>query len=75
MFIIIGVDDFKISGPEKTIQQGWALLRKGLAIEPEARVGDKDLAYIGCAQMRFTLMFGSGRMPLSCLMETNYVGN
>ena len=30
LFLIIYVDDFKLSGPDKNIKQGWALLRKRL---------------------------------------------
>ena len=44
------MDDLKLSGPEKTIKQGCVLLRRGLVLELESRIGDKELVYRGCAQ-------------------------
>ena len=48
LFLSIYVYAFKLAGPEKTIKQGRALLRNSLVIEPEARMEDKSLAYLGC---------------------------
>ena len=50
LFLIISVDDLKLSGPEKTIKEGCVLLRRGLVLELESRIGDKELVYRGCAQ-------------------------
>ena len=62
LFLIIYVDDCKLSGPENNIKQGWALLRKGLVIEPEARIEKRGVAYLGCTQRCFSLIIESGRM-------------
>ena len=62
MFLRICVDDCTFSGPDKSIKQGWALLRKGLVIEPEARIEKNGIAYLGCAQRCFSLMIEPGRM-------------
>ena len=62
LLLIIYVDDVKLSGPEKNIKQGWALLRKGLVIEPEARIEKNGIAYLGCTQRCCSLTLESGRM-------------
>ncbi len=51
LLLIIDVDDFKLSGPEKNINKGWESLRKDLVVELEPRVGNKDLVYMGCTRM------------------------
>ena len=43
LFLIIYVNDFMLSGPVRNLQKGWALLRKGLVIEPESRIGNKSV--------------------------------
>ena len=48
LFLVIYVDDFKLSGPIKSLSQGWKLLRKGLSIEPEQRLGKEGVTYLGC---------------------------
>ena len=48
LFLVIYVDDFKLSGPIKSLPQGWKLLRKGLSIEPEQRLGKEGVTYLGC---------------------------
>eukprot|EP00959_Pyramimonas_sp_CCMP1952_P233862 4886999-Pyramimonas_sp.AAC.1 len=51
MFLIIYVDDFKLSGPADKLAQGWKLLQepskncpKGMEIDPPTAVG----RYLGC---------------------------
>lgn len=46
------------------MKQGWALLPKDLAIKPEARIGDKGVAYRGCQQRCFAVMMESGRIAI-----------
>ena len=46
LFLVIYVDDFKMAGPEKSIKDGWSLLRKGLGIEAEARVGPQGYSIL-----------------------------
>ena len=54
---------------KKTIKQSWALLRRGLAIELESRIGDKELVYFGCTQRCCTLMLALGRMATVTLYD------
>ena len=49
------------SGPAKNIKKGWGLFR-GLVIELEPRIGNKDTVYLGCTQRCFSLTAESGRM-------------
>ena len=44
LFLVVYVDDFKLSGPEEHLKEGWALLRRSLNIEPEQPLG----LYLGC---------------------------
>ena len=44
LFLVIYVDDFKLSVPKANMTDGWRLLRKGLTIEPEKPSG----LYLGC---------------------------
>ena len=70
LFLIIYVDDFKLSGPVNDIKQGWALLRKSLVIEPETRIGNMGVAYLGCTQRCFSIMIESGRMATVMSYDT-----
>ena len=42
--MVIYVDDFKLAGPEGNLAAGWALIKKGLNIEPPSALG----LYLGC---------------------------
>ena len=44
LFLVIYVDDFKLSGPKKSLSQGWKLLRKGIATDDPHPVG----VFLGC---------------------------
>ena len=44
----IYVGDFKLAGLKKNLPLRWMLLRQGLHIEPEQRVGEKGAVYLGC---------------------------
>ena len=46
LFLIVYVGDFKLSGRKATGKRGWELLRRGLEIQPEARIGDMDIVYL-----------------------------
>ena len=50
LLLVVYVDDFKLSGPQKHIKQGWRLLRQGLDIDPGGR------------QERSTLRLPSGQL-------------
>ena len=54
LFLVIYVDDFKLAGPEKNLAKGWKLLRGGLSIEAEKRIGPSGLVYLGCNIERMT---------------------
>ena len=44
LFLVIYVDDLKLSGPADKLQLGWDLIAKGLTIEPPSALG----LYLGC---------------------------
>ena len=44
LFLVIYVDDFKMSGPEKHLPEGWKLIMEGLNIDPPTEQGQ----YLGC---------------------------
>ena len=44
LYLVIYVDDFKISGPTCNLKKGWSLLMEGLTIETPTPVG----VYLGC---------------------------
>ena len=62
LFLVIYVDDFKLSGPEGSMRKGWKLLRTGLNIEPEARVGPEGRLYLGCSVERTDTKLAGGQM-------------
>ena len=46
LFLIVYVEDFKLSGRKATSKRGWELLRRGLEIQPAASIGDMDIVYL-----------------------------
>ncbi len=56
LLLIIYVDDFKLAGPEKNIDAGWALLRTKLNIGPEGPLA----MFLGCNQRRDTIKLHGG---------------
>ena len=44
LFLVIYVDDFKLSGPRENLAKGWDLIKSGLKIEPPGPLG----LYLGC---------------------------
>ena len=64
LFLVIYVDDFKLSGPRSNMTEGWRLLRKGLTIEPEKPSG----LYLGCLHE-----IGQLRLPRSTPLESESV--
>ena len=55
LYLVVYVDDFKMSGPRKTlIRTGWSLIRKGLHIEPPVPFG----VYLGCSHEEGTMKVG-----------------
>ena len=56
LLLIIYVDDFKLAGPEKNIDAGWALLRSKLNIGPEGPLA----MFLGCNQRRDTIKLHGG---------------
>ena len=61
LFLVVYVDDFKLSGPQKHLKQGWRLLRRYLNIEPEQPLG----LYLGCQHERFTMTLPNGKMAIA----------
>ena len=62
LFLVIYVDDFKLSGPIKYLPQGWKLLRQGLSIESEQRIGGEGISYLGCKIERTETTLAGGRL-------------
>jgi hypothetical protein len=50
LFLVIYVDDFKMSGPVDKLAKGWDLLRSGLQIDLPADISGR--AYLGCQHRR-----------------------
>eukprot|EP00974_Lingulodinium_polyedra_P017211 1668440-Lingulodinium_polyedra.AAC.1 len=71
LFLVIYVDDFKLSGPTGNLAEGWRLLRSGLSIEPEQRYTADGVTYLGCTIERteFTLPGGQKGTAITYNME------
>ena len=65
LFLVIYVDDFKLSGPRVNIEQGWKLLRGDLNIEPHKTVGVDETIYLGCALRRGSVRLPDGKVATS----------
>ena len=50
LFLVIYVDDFKMSGPKCNLAKGWELIGNGLKIEPPTPLG----LYLGCKHEQST---------------------
>ena len=44
LYLVLYVDDFKMSGPTENLAEGWALIEKGIDIDPAEPTG----FYLGC---------------------------
>ena len=55
LYLVVYVDDFKLSGPKENLSQGWSLIRKGLDIEPPVPIG----VYLGCSHEEGTMKVGN----------------
>ena len=62
LYLIVYVDDFKLCGPDENMAKGWALLRKGLNIETEQRVGPEGVSFLGCRLEKRSVRLPSGRL-------------
>jgi hypothetical protein len=60
LLLVVYVDDFKLAGPSQNMDEGWRLLRKGLAIEASTPVG----LYLGCRHEVTTVKGKSGPVVL-----------
>ncbi len=50
LFVVVYVDDFKLSGPQDKLQVGWDLISKGITLEKPEPL---DL-YLGCKHIQST---------------------
>ena len=55
LYLVVYVDDFKLSGPKENLSTGWSLFRKGLDIEPPVPIG----VYLGCSHEEGTMKIGN----------------
>ena len=58
LFLIIYVDDFKLSGPADKLDRGWKLIEKGLNIDPPNDINGQT--YLGCRQERMKVDLPGG---------------
>ena len=58
LFLVIYVDDFKLSGPSGNLQQGWDLIAKGLTIDPPQDINGQS--YLGCKHERYEVDLPGG---------------
>ena len=58
LFLIIYVDDFKMSGPADKLDRGWELIEKGLNIDPPNDINGQT--YLGCRQERMKVDLPGG---------------
>ena len=56
LFLIVYVDDFKMSGPKSNLPRGWAMIRKGLNMEPPTPLGN----FLGCRHEEVTVSLPNG---------------
>ncbi len=48
LFLVVYVDDFKLSGPEEKLQVGWNLISQGITLEKPEPIG----LYLGCKHIQ-----------------------
>ena len=48
LFLIVYVDDFKLSGPKASVEEGWKLISSGIEMDPPTASGK----YLGCGHIR-----------------------
>ena len=58
LFLVIYVDDFKLSGPATNLEPGWDLIRKGLHIDKPRDIHGQT--YLGCVQERSAIDLPGG---------------
>ena len=58
LYLVVYVDDFKLSGPKDSLAKGWALIRKGLQMEDPTPLG----VFLGCAHKIEKVPIGTGQM-------------
>ncbi len=51
LFLVIYVDDFKLSGPDENLKKAWTLIQGGIHIEPPQTINAEGATYLGCRQI------------------------
>jgi len=67
LLLIVYVDDFKMSGPVDSLQEGWRKLRKGLIMDEPTPAGK----FLGCTNVVNTIQV---REPFNCTSLTGEGG-
>ena len=58
LFLVVYVDDFKLSGPKDKLQLGWDLISKGITLEKPEPLG----LYLGCKHIQSTTTLPDGSL-------------
>ena len=58
LFLVIYVDDLKLSGPKESLAKGWDMLRKDLRLENPKNIDGES--YLGCRNERSTMELPNG---------------
>jgi hypothetical protein len=61
LFLVIYVDDFKLSGPKHNLEKGWKLLMTDIQIDPPQPVG----LFLGCVHEMGKFKLPSGKVATS----------
>ena len=64
--MVVYVDDFKLAGPKNSIAEGWALIGKGLHMEPPTKVG----SFLGCNHVREEIRLPNRKQAVTMKYET-----
>ena len=69
LFLVVYVDDFKMSGPSQNLEKGWALITSPTSTTPGLVIGDVTPAhnsrYLGCKHRREAKRLKDGRTVMT----------
>ena len=72
LFLVIYVDDFKMSGPPDNLQKGWDLIAQGLNIDKPQDINGQS--YLGCRHERYEIdLPGGGKATVDSKNMTEFM--